>query len=320
MQMQTIITNDAGIHCKVSCNDQFRRFLFVGTEFCSLFARVQQVLSLNKEFVLKYKDNEGDLITISSNEELTCALRYSAGSILRLTAVPEVKTTVVTESSTTEFPPSHFYGRRGGKCHGRGGRNGRFADNANATRFGPEAYKSKLTFKRDMLQSLLTELAQDGELTPDQQYRQSILQVKLRKIECRLAKFEEGSTCLEKRTRKWEAKAEKHENKHNQSEEFGHHCHGRHHEKQEKGKQQLSEETKAQIATLKTQIVTLKPGYKEVKYQMKAKKAVMKEAKAVGGNTEQLSNEIAQLKEVHKAQKNQIRPLKEQIHALKHAC
>jgi len=341
--MQPIATNNAGMHCKVSCKDQFRRFLFIGTEFSSLYSQAQQLLSLNKEFVLKYKDNEGDLITISSNEELACALGYSEGNVLRLTAVPIVLPTdpqQPTAVPSTEFP-HHFYGR--------GGRS-----NPDASRFGPEVFKSKLTFKRDMLQSLLAELAKAVRLTPDQQYRQSILQVKLRKIECRIAKFE-GSG-WEKHARKWEEKVEKHKDEHFHGQEFGHHYpgfhhdlpgeefghhhdhhghddlpghhdlpgefghhHHGHHEKHEKGNQQLSEETTAQIAILQTQIVSLKPGFTEVKYQMKAKKAALKEAKAVGGNTEQLSNEIAQLKEVWKAQKNKMRPLKEQIYALKHA-
>jgi len=367
--MQTTIntTNNTGMHCKVSCNNQYRRFLFVGTEFSSLFSQVQQLLSLNREFVLKYKDNEGDLITISSNEELVCALSYSEAGVLRLTAVVCIdapQPTTIPEPST-EFPGDKFHGKHGGKCHGRGrhgfghfaqdletpgyvpchgrghhgrghfaqdpeahgygpshgrGRHGcgRFAQDPDAPRFGPEAFKSKLTFKRDLIQSHLAELAK-GELNPDQQYRQEMLQGKLRKIESRLAKFEEGG-CQNRRWAKhackWEAKEEKHRNKEEKkmkTEEYGPT------EKQEKGKIVLSEETQAKIAALKTQIQELKPGFKEVKYQLKAKKVVMKEAKAKGGNVEQLANEIAQLKAVRKAHKIQVRPIKQQIHALKHA-
>jgi len=225
--MQTINNNnETGIHCKVSCNDQFRRFLFVGTEFSSLFSQVQQLLSLNNEFVLKYKDNESDLITISSNEELACALSYSEAGVLRLTAV--VKTdyqqpTTVTEA-TPEFHAFNFHGKHhGGHCHGRGrfppqhgcGRFdrphhgfGRFEHQepgSDAPRFGPEAFKSRMTFKRDMILSDLAELAKGGELNPDQQHRQAMLQAKLRKFECRLAKFEEGGCRRwEKRACKWE--------------------------------------------------------------------------------------------------------------------
>jgi hypothetical protein len=320
----TIITNDAGIHCKVSCNDQFRRFLFIGTEFSSLFTQIQQLLSLNKEFVLKYKDNEGDLITISSNEELACALSYSEGSVLRLTASTTDSTTDSRhrDPASTEFPtqgPCHFYGRRGGKCHGRGGRYGRFAHDPDAPRNGPDCFKARLTFKRDRIQSRLAEFAESGELDPNQQYRQAMLKEKLGKIEGHLAKLEEGCGRWEKRSSKWEAKAEKHKYKHMEKKmKKEKHGHGQKPEKREKVV--LSEETQAKIAALKSQIVVLKPSFKEVKYQIKAKKAAMKEAKAGNGNTEQLSNEIAQLKEVRKAQKNAIRPIKEQIYALKHTC
>jgi len=110
------------IHCKVSCNDQFRRFLFVGTEFGYLFSQVQQLLALDKEFVLKYKDTDGDLITLTSNEELACALSYSDGNLLRLVAVPKEQAPVAadTEAFSSSFPCAqrghgweHMHG-----CHG----------------------------------------------------------------------------------------------------------------------------------------------------------------------------------------------------------
>jgi len=68
-------TESTGIHCKVSCNEELRRFLYTGTEFSSLRDQIKVVLGLNdKEFVLKYKDDEGDMITLSSNEELHFAI------------------------------------------------------------------------------------------------------------------------------------------------------------------------------------------------------------------------------------------------------
>jgi len=310
--MQTINTNETGIHCKLSCNDQFRRFYFIGTEFSSLFSHIQKLLSLNNEFVLKYKDNEGDLITISSNEELACALSYSEGGVLRLTAslpTDRPQPTNGPEPSNEFCGYGNFHGRRGGRgFHGRGGRFGydRYEDRSNdgteAPRpRGPEFWKSKLTFKRDMIQSHLAELAKGGELHPEQQHRQAMLQAKLKHIEGRLAKFEEGGCG------RWERRNKRGEE------------HGNFNQKQEKPKENISEETRAQIGSLKTQIQALKPRFKEVKYQLKAKKAALKEIKAKGGDVGQLVNEIAQLKEAHKTHKNQIRPLKEQIKALKHA-
>jgi len=111
------------IHCTVSCNDQFRRFLFIGTEFSSLFAQVKQLLALDKEFVLKYKDTEGDLITLTSNEELACALGYSDKNVLRLVAVSKDDSSISDSNNTSDsdspvcsrgFPRD----KRGRGCHG----------------------------------------------------------------------------------------------------------------------------------------------------------------------------------------------------------
>jgi len=99
--MQTKMNQSTGIHCKVVCNDQIRRFQFSGTEFCSLHHQVKQLLALDREFVLKYKDNEDDMITISCTEELTCAVdsnvsQKDESGFLRLTVFfpePSINTT-----------------------------------------------------------------------------------------------------------------------------------------------------------------------------------------------------------------------------------
>jgi len=91
MKTDTVIKmiETTGIHCKVSCNEELRRFLFTGTEFNSLQDQIKVVLGLNdKEFVLKYKDDEGDMITLSSTEELNFAIASTAEKgPLRLQAV-----------------------------------------------------------------------------------------------------------------------------------------------------------------------------------------------------------------------------------------
>jgi len=260
------------------------------------------------------------LITISSNEELACALSCSEGSVLRLSASPTDSTTDdrQKEAATTEFP-GRFYGRRGGKCHGGRGHCRRFAQDPDAPRNGPECFKARLTFKRNRIQSRLAEFDLCDELDPNQQYRQAMLKEKLGKIEGHLAKIEEGCGRWEKRSSKWEAKAEKHQHK-CMEKQMKKEKHGHGHYSEKSKQVVLSEETQAKIAALKNQIIALKPAYKEVKYQIRAKKAAMKEAKTGSGNTEQLSNEIAQLKQVRAAQKNAIRPIKEEIYALKHTC
>jgi len=86
-----------------------------------LFSQVQQLLALDKEFVLKYKDIEGDLITLASNEELACALNYSDGNILRLFTVPKDTPAVSgVPDCSRDFPCARRV--RGGRCHPRGGR------------------------------------------------------------------------------------------------------------------------------------------------------------------------------------------------------
>jgi len=108
------MSQTTGIHCKVICDDQVRRFQFSGTEFSSLQNQVKQLLGLNREFVLKYKDNEDDMITISSTEELACAIDINTSQkddrgLIRLTVFfPEPS-----PSDLVPFPFEH--GR--GFCH-----------------------------------------------------------------------------------------------------------------------------------------------------------------------------------------------------------
>jgi archaellum component FlaC len=84
--MQTTVS---GVHCKVICENEIRRFTFTGTEFSSLKEQIRIICSLNKEFVLKYKDDEGDMITLSTNSELSFALScLDSARILRLCAFP----------------------------------------------------------------------------------------------------------------------------------------------------------------------------------------------------------------------------------------
>jgi len=316
-----------GIHCKVSSNDQFRRFLFVGTEFSSLFSQVQQLLALDKEFLLIYKDTEGDLITLTSNEELACALSYSEGNLLRLVAAPKDQAPVTTDSDdpvcSRGFPCAkrgqhggrgHFRGgngwEHGGRGHFRGGlgwehmhggrghfRGSHGREHVHGGHGHPHggSRSERLTSKRDFFKSQLDELEKVPEKTPEQQQEVLRLQEKLKKIESRL----EGG-CWEKGMKgkhcgKW-AKMEKRRQK----------MEKRMRKKEQKDKcstRNLSEETQTQIAILKSQIDVLKPAMKEVKSQIKTKKAALKEA--TGGDPQQFK-ELSVLKEKRKAQKNEV--------------
>lgn len=94
---------------KVRRGDELRRFTVdVPIEFAALSATVRSLFSLppNAPMVLKYQDNEGDLITVSSDVELVEAIRVhagNAGNILRLDLlVPKV---AVAAATATAKPP-----------------------------------------------------------------------------------------------------------------------------------------------------------------------------------------------------------------------
>jgi len=305
-----------------------------------LFAQVQQLLALDKEFVLKYKDTDGDLITLTSNEELSCALSYSDGNLLRLVAVPKDGSgaPVAADSEAAGWEPmpgclgpfpgglgwEHMHGGRG--CHGwehmRGGHGyfhgGRGCHGWEHMRGGhghfhggrAEMFKARWTSKRDFFKSQLDELEKVAEKTPEQQQEVLKLQEKLKKIESRL----EGG-CWEKKGKhcgKWAAKMEKRRQKMEKK--------MRKKEQKEKGTtKNLSEETQTQIAMLRSQIDVFKPAMKEVKSQIKSKKQALKEAKATGADPHQLFKELSVLKEKRRAQKNEVMPLKQKIRELKYA-
>jgi hypothetical protein len=107
-----------GIHCKLSFNNgQFRRFLFSGATFLELRNQVKQLLGLTADdFQLCYLDNEGDMIIISSDEELNCARTFTK-DVLRIFVNPPSKsgncapsfypskTAIPQSSSTTTTSP-----------------------------------------------------------------------------------------------------------------------------------------------------------------------------------------------------------------------
>jgi len=325
------------IHCKVSCNDQFRRFLFVGTEFSSLFAQVQQLLALDKEFVLKYKDTDGDLITLTSNEELVCALNYSDGDLLRLFVVLKENALVTAdpEVPVCGFPCAkrHFHGghgwenkhgghghhgwehKHGGHGHhgwehkhgGHGHHGCRDHFHGRHGGWGPEMFKARLTSKRDFFKSQLDELEKVPEKTPEQQQEVLRLQMKLKRIESRLERGWEKKEMKGKRCGKWDEKRRQKMEKRMRKKEQKDKC----------SSQNLSIETQTQIAMLKSQIDLFKPAMKEVKIQIKTKKDALKEA--TGGDPHQLIKELLVLKEKRRAQKNEVKPLKQKICELKYA-
>jgi len=72
------------IHCKVSYDGQIRRFPFVGTEFTSLKETIAKLANVQGEFVLKYRDDESDYVTLDNQEDLKTAFMITP-TLLRIT-------------------------------------------------------------------------------------------------------------------------------------------------------------------------------------------------------------------------------------------
>jgi len=104
--MQTTSTFTTGIHCKVATQAETRRFFFEGQTFQALAETICQLLGFSKDsVVIKYSDDEGDLVTISSDEELNFARATATGGLLRLTVSDKsVKPTLVKDSAQPVNP------------------------------------------------------------------------------------------------------------------------------------------------------------------------------------------------------------------------
>jgi predicted nucleic acid-binding Zn-ribbon protein len=74
--MQTITTQTSGIHCKVATQtNEVRRFLLLDKNYAALLEQICQLFGFSKDnVVIKYADEEGDFVTISSDEEVQFAI------------------------------------------------------------------------------------------------------------------------------------------------------------------------------------------------------------------------------------------------------
>jgi len=302
--------NKKQIHCKLTYQDQIRRFIFNGTEFAELRGHVSNLLSLLVDgFVLKYVDNESDLITITSNEDLNLALELS-DKILRLVIEnsPTATGTVFHQTPTPATSVPEYCGRGGGR--GRGGR-GRghwhyshqqgWSTNHpqyHSQEKGPYCQEDKQEKAKLRIQAKLTFLKSSLEQYPqaDDWKRQALL-MKIHRLEGRMLR--------------WDAVSEKKMSKHKHKEEKK--------EKKEKKMEhkKLSPDALIQVQALKAQIVTLKPVLYQLKATKKVKKGELELALQNGiGDKEAIWNEILRLKEsIHETQK-QISALKDQIHSI----
>jgi len=103
-----------GIHCKITYNDQIRRFHFVGTEFASLKESIARLYFLNDEFVLKYLDDEKEYVTLERQEDYLTALVITPSILRILICKPTVLSSMPCSFSTGE---EHCKEKK--RCHGK---------------------------------------------------------------------------------------------------------------------------------------------------------------------------------------------------------
>jgi len=112
--------NTATFTVKLSFNGEMRRFPLNGISFTALYEQIISLLGLetNADLLLKYTDEHGDLIAMSSDEELKSALR--AGQLLRVVAAYKNKDEVPVSSTSEQGCPRESGCRRPhGECSGK---------------------------------------------------------------------------------------------------------------------------------------------------------------------------------------------------------
>lgn len=316
--------NKKQIHCKLTYNDQIRRFIFNGTEFAELRGHISNLLTIPADgFVLKYVDNESDLITITCNEDLALAIEIS-DKILRL-IVEGVGAQPVASPTTTlpAFPPTAgFFGRGGrgayggGRHHGyghhghhghhgghhghhgyHGGHHGGFHQQDPSAGCGWNEDKKEKAKAR--IQTKIQEMKAHMEQLPEEDWRRQHMLMKIHRLDGRLLRWD---AVQDKKMDKMEKKMCKRRNK----------------EEKKNSDKKLTAEAMQQIQALKTQIATLKPVVYQLKVTKKAKKNELEYSLQTGqGDKEAIWNELLRLKEsIHETQK-QISSFKDQIHAIR---
>jgi len=235
--MQTIETFKNQIHCKLTYKAQIRRFIFHGTEFAELRGHISNLLSLSIDgFVLKYVDNESDLITLTSNEDLSLALDIS-DKLLRLVVDSPLSASLTSpcfstsspkppDSSQMPPPPSpdpslsfSFRSGHGGRYRGHGhgnfhhyhhGGGGGGGGGGHGAQFQPEKAKFRIQSKIEFLKQQL-------EQNPQEDWKRQNLLMKIHRLEGRLLRWE-GIQEKKMNKNKWkeekkEQKSWKHEKK-----------------------------------------------------------------------------------------------------------
>jgi len=140
------------IHCKVSYDGQMRRFSFVGTEFTSLKELIARLANIHGGFVLKYRDDESDYVTLESQEDLTTALMISP-TLLRIV--------VETTNAPPSFPSTTLENRKRPHEEHHHHRKERRGHHKTA-----ESHRSRVEKKLVFINQCLKDLTDESKLTP----------------------------------------------------------------------------------------------------------------------------------------------------------
>jgi len=174
MQQQNMQT--IKIQCKVQFGQEFRRFALTTSSYASLLDQLKASFSTDESLTIKYKDEESDLITISSDAELVFAIELFTGSVLRL----------IVSSNRGGRGKCHWGEKRCGMGMGRG--RGKWCEKLKAN---PELLKQKvdtvqwkLSTLRERKQSFESE---ENSTHPNNAQRLAWIQEKIRRLEGRLA-------------------------------------------------------------------------------------------------------------------------------------
>jgi len=309
--------DNSTLHCKVSFRNDLRRFPMNNIEFSELQKTIQNIFGLEKELILQYRDNENDFITLSSNEELECALSCISGNVLQIFVNDPSSPSMDPKSPMT--PPFHPYW--GQHPHPYGGHHphphphphwGHHGGHHRPCHFGKDHshFSYRISQKKDLLSRKLKEIetgmmelsVQEEQLSPLQQRRLEVLQKKKKSVEHHLTKVDDWANRMSgKKSEKCYKKHAKHEKKFMKKIDK--------HRKYFINSSFLPETTKTELLTLQAKIHSLKPELEEIQIQLKASKAALKEAQERGESTDQWLQEIAQLTEAKHAKKQQMVPL-----------
>lgn len=170
--MQTI-----KIQCKVQYGQEFRRFALTSSSYASLLNQLKGSFSTDEPLIIKYKDEESDLITISSDAELAFAIELFTDAVLRL----------IVTSPRGGRGKCHWGEKKCGMGMGRG-RGGKWCEKLKAN---PELLKQKVETLEWKLQTLQERKqsfeSEENSSHPNNTQRLAWIQEKIRRLEGRLA-------------------------------------------------------------------------------------------------------------------------------------